>query len=122
MDRSIRRSLLAATAALGLGLTLAGGPPGTASAVERGRAATTVIDPATLARGVDTDLLHTRGHRIVDGDRVVRTDLSGRLSLVGRAVRGYLVTTADPDDGSATLWRVRRDGTARKLRELGDRA
>ena len=123
MDRvSPARPLLAAGAALCLGLTLAGGPPGIVSAAERSPAADVVIDPAALPRGPDTTLLHTRGHRIVDGDHVVRTDLSGRLSLVGRAVRGYVVTTSDPADGSATLWRVRRDGTARMLRDLGARA
>ncbi len=121
MDRTRRRSLLAAAAALCLGLTLAGGSPG-ASALVRSRAASTAIDPATLTRGSDTDLLHSRGHRIVDGDRVVRTDLSGQLAMIGRAVRGYVVVTRDQSDGSATLWRVRRDGTARKLRELTDRA
>ena len=42
--------------------------------------------------------------------------------MIGRAVRGYVVVTRDQSDGSATLWRVRRDGTARKLRELTDRA
>ena len=122
MPRSTRRSLLAAAAALCLGLTLAGGPPGAASAQVRGPAASTAIDPATLARGADTALLHTERHRIVDGDRVVRTDLSGRMTLVGRAVRGYLVVTTRPSAGTTTLWRVRRDGTSRKLRELTDRA
>lgn len=121
MDRTRRRSLLAAAAALCLGLTLATGPPGAAAQV-RDRAASTVIDPATLARGADTDLLHTRGHRIVDGDRVIRTGLSGELVQIERAARGYVVVTADQRDGSATLWRVRRDGSARELRELGARA
>ena len=120
MRRTVARRPVLAAAVLCLGATLTGttAPASAGSS----RAPDVVIDPAAPSRGADTDLLHTRGHRIVDGDRVVRTDLSGDLSLVGRAGRGYVVLTFDPDDGSSTLWRVRRDGTAKQLRSMLERA
>jgi hypothetical protein len=113
-----RHVLLTVAAALCLGL--AGAPAAGSAASSQGPAV--VVDPAALPRGADTALLHTAGRRIVDGDRVVRVDLSGRLSLVGRAAHGYVVLTSDPDDGSSALWRVRRDGTARQLRPMPHRA
>ena len=124
MDRFAARRLLLAAAVLCLGLALAGGPPGAASAARSSRAPDVVIDPAALPPGPGTTLVHTDGRDIVvrtgdqDGYKVIRPDLPGRPRLVGTTDRGYVVTTTRASDGASTLWLVRLDGTVRTIRRL----
>lgn len=124
MDRPTARRPLLVAAVLCLGLALAGGPPGAASASGSSRAPEVVIDPASLPSGPDTTLVHTEGRKIViqggdqGGYKVIRPDLLSRPRLVGATDRGYVVTTTRASDGASTLWLVRPDGTVRAIRRL----
>lgn len=92
--------------------------PVPAAAAERPRGV--VVRPAKLTLSADPTALHSVGSTIVDGYRTVRTGLDAPLRLVGRATRGWVVVTAGPDGLDRTLWRVRPDGSALRLRSLGD--
>ena len=50
------------------------------------------IDPAALPRGPAVTTLHTEGTSIMDGRVTLRTSLTGRLQILGRAGSGYIVT------------------------------
>jgi hypothetical protein len=94
-------------------------PTGPAAAAADGYPAGVRVAPAALPRGEDTLALHAVGHTIVDGTRRVRTDLAGPLRLVGRARHGWVVATSEASTAATTLWRVRPDGFAVRLRDIG---
>lgn len=78
----------------------------------------TPVVPGALSRGPDVTALHSEGTTVVDGRRTVRTGLSGRLTLVGRARSGYLVLTRATDSSNAVLQRVRPDGSVLPVHSL----
>jgi hypothetical protein len=114
-----RLQALAAAAVLAMAVLLAGGPTTAAGGLPAAFPNLSQIDPATLPRGAAPTTLHTEGRSIVDGRVTIRTDLSGRLQIVGRAESGYLVVSRDDEGSRHTLWRVGPDGFSHRLRELG---
>jgi len=113
---AVRR--LTALAAVPLLAVLVAPPAGAAPAAFPDQ---TGIDPAALPRGPAPTALHTEGTSIVDGRATIQTNLTGRLQLVGRAApgAGYVVASFIQDGEVGTLWRVRADGSTRRLRDLG---
>ncbi len=109
-------SVLACVTGAAVAAALVGPVP--AASTERPRGV--VVRPAQLTRSAAPTALHAVRGTIVDGGRTVRTDLTGRLWLVGRAAHGWLVVTSGPDGSDRTLWRVRPDGSTLALRRIGD--
>lgn len=120
MTRTRGRRVPAIAVALAAGAVLAYLPAGWAGAAPDGYPNGVRVAPAALPRGADAVGLHTVGGSIVDGRLTVRTGLTGRLLLVGRADPGYVVITTDASGANRTLWRVRKDGGTVRLRDLGD--
>lgn len=114
------RRALAGVAALSLAVTLAGTATSPAEAAAGAFPDANRIDPAALPLGEAPTTLHTEGRSIIDGGDTVVTTLPGRLQILGRVSSSYIVLTRN-DDGTQTLWRVRPDGSALRLRDLDDR-
>ncbi len=110
-----RRS--AALAVVAVVVALLGGPAGSAHAAFPDESR---IDPTSLARGGPAAVLHSVGRTVVDGDRRIRAERPRRLQLIGKAPNGtgYVVVSFGTD-GRNSLWRVTRDGSAVRLRGLG---
>lgn len=112
---SYRRRLVATAAAAVLAVPLA------ASAAADGAPTGTTLRPAKIDRGKNTDLLHTQGKVIVDGDTRVRISQGRRLRLLGRSGRAYVAVTMDR---SYRNWRLLRlnhtGGTSLIARGKGD--
>ena len=107
-----------ALVALGLAVVLAG-PVAASAGSPAAFPDRSGIDPAALPRGSAVTTLHTQGTSIVDGRVTLRTSLTGRLQILGRAGSGYLVTTRADDGSDHTLWRVDTAGFAHRLAALG---
>lgn len=116
--RTTAVGLLTALAVAPLLAGLVAAPAGAASAGFPDRSG---IDPAALRRGAAPTALHTEGSSIVDGGATIPTELTDRLQIVGRAApgQGYVVASFSADGTASTLWRVRPDGSSRRLRDLG---
>lgn len=115
------RRALAGLAALTLATTLAGTATGPAEAAAGAFPDKNRIDPASVPTGPAPTTLHTEGRSIIDGGDTVDTTLPGRLQILGRFGSSYIVHTRNDDDGTQALWRVRKDGSALRLRDLDDR-
>lgn len=84
--------------------------PSTAGAVP-----TTELDPADLPRGADIAVPHVDGTTFVDGDRRVTID-AGRLTLVGRSGRAFILGTSKHNGlGPYRILRLRPDDSTRTL-------
>ena len=116
---SITRRALAGVAALALAVSVAGTATVPAEAAAGAFPDMNRIDPASVPRGPAPTTLHTEGRSIVDGRVTVVTTLPGRLQILGRAPSGYVVLTRNDEGSERTLWRVRLDGSAVRLRGLG---
>lgn len=105
MKRIIRVSV-ALTA--GLAAVMAGvAPAHTVEAVE--------LRPAALERGADIRIPHLEGRTVVDGDVRVRVRGSGRVVLLGRSGKGYVVGVTRDDGSGGVIKRVRPGAPARVL-------
>lgn len=116
--RARTSAALVALAAMALALVLAG-PVAASAGSPAAFPDRSGIDPAALPRGPAVTTLHTEGTSIVDGRVTLRTSLTGRLQILGRAGSGYLVTTRADDGSDHTLWRVDAAGFAHRLAALG---
>ena len=114
------RRALAGVAAVSLALAFAGTATGPAEAAGGAFPDKNRIDPAALPLGEAPTTLHTEGRSIIDGSDTVVTTVPGRLQILGRMSSSYIVHARN-DDGTQTLWRVRYDGSALRLRDLDDR-
>jgi hypothetical protein len=78
-------------------------------------APTIELRPGALPRGADTTIVHLEGHhRIVDGDRGVRTD-ARLVSVLGASGRAWIASAATRTGTKPRLLRVRPDGSTRVL-------
>ena len=118
---STTRRALAAVAALSLAVTLAGTAAGPADGGRRRLPGREPDRPGGAAPRPGADNAAHRGRSIIDGGDTVVTTLPGRLQILGR-VRVQLHRPRPATTTAAqTLWRVRTDGSALRLRDLDDR-
>lgn len=95
--------------------TLATALAGSLSLAAAAAAPTIDIRPGALPRGEDTSIVHLEGHhRIVDGDRSVRTD-TRLVTVLGRSGQAWVATASTRIGTHTRLVRVGPDGSTRTL-------